>query len=62
MPKVKINESECIGCGTCAALASDIFEMSSEGVAMVMQETPDDMEKVKEVIDSCPVKVISVEG
>ncbi len=57
---VKIN-SGCIGCGMCETLCPDVFEMSSEGVAEV-KKIPgvEDIGKVNNAADNCPVGVIEV--
>ena len=30
--KVKVNEDACIGCGACAAIAPEVFEINDEGL------------------------------
>ncbi|MBU0894717.1 MAG: ferredoxin [Nanoarchaeota archaeon] len=54
---VSINKKKCIGCGTCASVCSEVFEMSDDGKAKVkaQKNTP----CVKEAIESCPVDAIS---
>ena len=34
--KVKVNEDACIGCGACAAIAPEIFEINDEGLSTVI--------------------------
>ncbi len=63
--KVKIND-KCIGCGTCAALVDEVFEMTDDGVAKVKDgfvEITDEelIKRVKEARDACPVQAIEVE-
>jgi len=53
---VKINKEKCIGCGACASICSEVFEMK-DGKAHVKAQK--DTPCVKEAIDSCPVKAIS---
>jgi len=59
--KVKIIRDKCIGCGTCAALASDVFEMDDENLAVLKTEKFEDEESVKMTVDSCPTQAIEIE-
>ena len=63
--KVKIN-NQCIGCGTCAALVDEVFEMTEDGYARVKEgfgEITDEelIKRVKEARDACPVQAIEIE-
>ena len=58
MAKITVNES-CIGCGTCTAVAPDVFEMNDEGLAVVVSE--DNLDAAKEAAESCPVEAIAVD-
>lgn len=59
MPKPKVNEELCIGCGTCESLCPQIFQIQ-EGKSKVMAEECGDC-NCQEAVDSCPVKAISLE-
>lgn len=65
----------CIGCGSCALLASKQWTMNSEDGKsdlkgaqwkgkefMVAQIDEDDLEENKKAADACPVNVIRVTG
>ena len=54
---VKINKGKCIGCGTCAAVCGEVFEMTDDGKAKV--KSSKNAPCIKEAIDSCPVDAIS---
>lgn len=58
--KVKVNSDACIGCGACTAIAPDVFEINDEGIseAMVNEVTEDEVDNVKEAIESCPTGAI----
>lgn len=56
---VKINQEKCIGCGFCASVCEDVFEMNDNGKAQIKKNAKKDAECVKEAIDSCPVSAIS---
>lgn len=61
--KVEVNKDACIGCGACAAICPDVFEMDDEGLSSVIkEEISDDLkEDVEEAVDSCPTSAISYE-
>jgi ferredoxin len=59
MPKPKVNEELCIGCGTCEALCSKAFKMEN-GKSHVIAESCEDCD-CNEVVSSCPVNAISLE-
>ena len=55
--KCNVEESQCIGCGACAAVYQDTFEINDQGISVVKDEstaTPD-------MVDICPVGAIIVE-
>ena len=58
--KVKVNQETCIGCGACAAVAEDIFELQDSGLSHAkVKEVPEDkVEEVKEAMDVCPTGAI----
>lgn len=62
---VSVNDS-CIGCGICATIAGDVFEMSlqtgkSEVKTDADLENAENMDKAKEAAEACPVKAIEVQ-
>ena len=36
--KAKVDRDECIGCGLCASICSEVFEMDEEGIAIVIAD------------------------
>ncbi|MEW5774840.1 MAG: ferredoxin [Thermodesulfobacteriota bacterium] len=58
---IVINEEECIGCGTCAELCPDVFEMIEEEEKARVTAPDSTADCVNESIDSCPVEAISRE-
>lgn len=59
---VRVNES-CIGCGLCAEVCPDVFEMNDENVAIVKVTTvaPEKEDDVRQAADGCPVEAIEVD-
>lgn len=62
--KVKVNKDACIGCGACAAICEDVFEINDEGLSFVKTEkvAEDKEEQVRDAIDSCPTGAIEEIG
>ncbi|MDO8528937.1 MAG: ferredoxin [Nanoarchaeota archaeon] len=54
---IKIDENQCIGCGLCPSICSEVFDMKDNGKAFVKAQKK--LPCVKEAIDSCPVSAIS---
>ena len=54
---VKVDAGKCIGCGLCASLCPDVFEIGADGKAKVISQKNSSC--AKEAIDSCPVEAIS---
>ena len=41
--KVKVNRDSCIGCGACAAICDEVFEIDDEGLSTLkVEEVADD--------------------
>ena len=73
--KVKVNKDACIGCGACASICPDVFELNDEGLSEVKveEENKEKEEKeefvsvkeelqdeVRDAADSCPTGAIEV--
>ena len=62
--KFKVNEDACIGCGACASICEEVFEINDEGYAIAKDEEVTDNE-VKEnalnAMEGCPTDAISEE-
>lgn len=57
--KPVVDQELCIGCGLCASIAPDVFEMQDDGKAVaIVEETSDDA--AQEAADSCPTAAISL--
>lgn len=58
--KVKVNSDSCIGCGACAAICEDVFEINDSGLSEAKVEVvPEDKEEAaREAMESCPTAAI----
>ena len=55
---VEVNKDACIGCGVCASLCPDVFELGPDGKAVV-KDPNSSAPCVEEAKYSCPVNAIS---
>lgn len=70
MIEVTIDQDTCTGCGTCAALCDEVFELDDMGKAQLVEEyqeddpasgtVPDDVGCLETAAQSCPVEAITV--
>lgn len=57
--KVAIDHEECIGCGNCAELCPEVFEMNEEaGKAEVIKPEGGPEDEITEAMEGCPVECI----
>ena len=59
MVKVSVDKKTCIGCGACASICPNVFEMK-DGKSIVKKFKAEDAFCAKEAKSSCPVDAISV--
>ncbi|MGC8720468.1 MAG: ferredoxin [Thermodesulforhabdaceae bacterium] len=58
--RVYLDEECCVGCGTCAELCPDVFELDEEAEKARLLKVEDvDENCVEEAIASCPEECIS---
>ncbi len=55
---VEVDKDTCIGCGSCVAVAPDIFQMGDNGKAEVIKDEKTD--GAEEAAGVCPVDAITV--
>ena len=60
--KLKVNKNKCLGCGLCANLCPQVFELKN-GISQVKKKA--DLEKhndcIKSAINNCPAQAIKLE-
>jgi len=54
---IKVDKKACIGCGLCASLCPEVFEMQDDGKAGVKAQKK--LPCVKDAIESCPTQAIT---
>ena len=73
MKKVKVIKDACIGCGSCAAICPDIFDIEDDGLATVKSTinfeedtigdgklTDEHKTQIMDAIDGCPTGAIEM--
>ena len=58
---VKVDQETCIGCGLCASLCPQVFEMDEGGKARVKNPKGEKEGCAKEAAESCPVGAIKID-
>ena len=61
--KIEVTK-DCIGCGACAAIAPDIFELDMKAMKSTVKKQPvdkDGEELARQAADACPVDAIKLE-
>ena len=72
MTKISINQKECLGCSYCGECAPAIFKVDEGDFKCKLQKEdrlmetasfdlpPEQLEKVKEATEGCPIKAIEL--
>jgi ferredoxin len=62
MTQIEVDRDRCVGSGTCAALASDVFEVDDDGVLVVHRPEPgeDELSDVRDAVQACPTRALSL--
>ena len=57
---VKVDQNKCIGCGACASVCEQVFEMKDGKSYIKKGQEKSKLPCVKEAIESCPVEAIKL--
>jgi ferredoxin len=58
--KIVIDRIKCQGIGACVAAAPDVFEIDSEGKAVVANSGGQDEDTILAGAEACPLEAISI--
>lgn len=58
--KLKVNQDVCIGCGACAAICTEVFDINEDGLAIVTVEEikKENEEDALDAKEGCPTGAI----
>ncbi|WP_456369745.1 ferredoxin [Geoglobus sp.] len=59
--KAVVDADVCTGCGTCADICPEVFELGDDGIAHVVGDCGEFADCCTEAADSCPVGAITIE-
>jgi len=60
--KATVDEDLCTGCGLCADVSPDVFEMEDDVAKVIANPVPEDAEDdTTEAAESCPVEAIELD-
>jgi len=61
--KVSIDKELCSGCGLCADIVPEVFELVDDMAVVKMKIVKDTLtDQVREAADDCPAEAIIIEG
>ena len=61
MAKITIDKNLCTGCGLCASLCPEAFEVGDDNIAKAKGDSCGPGQDMEEVVSQCPVEAIKVE-
>jgi ferredoxin len=61
--KVTIDPELCTGCGPCADICPEVFELDDDGIAVakVSEVPPEHQDSCREAAEQCPSEAIHIE-
>jgi ferredoxin len=58
--RVQANRDVCIGAGMCVLTAGAVFDQDDDGIVVVLEETPEDVDAVRQAVANCPSGALSI--
>jgi ferredoxin len=58
--RIYVDKNKCIGSTTCIYYAAQTFTLDSEGKSTVVNVDRNDIHKIQEAADSCPINAITI--
>jgi ferredoxin len=58
--RIVVDREKCQGIGACVGAAPDVFEIDSEGKAVVLSADAADDDTVLEAAEACPLEAITL--
>ena len=59
---IRVDRKKCQGIGACVGAAPDVFEIDSEGKAVVIDAEGASDDTILEAAEACPLEAITVYG
>lgn len=61
--RVRIDDNECVGDGSCAEICPQVFKMVGDLAVVRMEDVPEEFEHLcREAAETCPVDAIIIHG
>ncbi len=58
--KIQVIRDLCIGATSCVAFAPETFEMDNQNIALIKEDSTEDLENILLAAQSCPTRAIIV--
>lgn len=58
--KIQVVRDLCIGAASCVAFAPETFEMDDQNIALIKEDSTEDLENILLAAQSCPTRAIIV--
>lgn len=58
--KIQVIRDLCIGAASCVAFAPETFEMDDQNIALIKEDSTEDLENILLAAQSCPTRAIIV--
>jgi ferredoxin len=57
---IEANRERCIGSGSCAFMAPDVFDVDDEGRVLVLRPQVEPDDRVREAVTHCPMEALRI--